>query len=102
MLTLNKLARCLPLGLGCGQGRNDNLGVGSQEEVAKDLEVSVQTLDAPLHREGVNGDHHGLVLGQASQLRCDVLIDAGNDARSAILARKNGLLNDTCVAASQD
>ena len=100
MLALNELSRCLPLGLGCRQGRNNDLGVGAQEEVAKDLEVSVQTLDAPLHREGVNGDHHGLVLGQASQLRRDVLIDAGNDARSAILARKNGLLNHTCVAAS--
>ena len=68
LLSLGKLTRRLPLILHGGKGRYDHLWVGAQQEIAQDLEIGVEAFDAPLHREGVNRDHHGLILGEAAKL----------------------------------
>ena len=102
LLTLDKLARCLPLGLHGGKWWDHHLRVGSQKEIAQDLEVGVQAFDAPLHRERVDRDHHRLVLGEAAKLRGNVLVNASNDAACSIVARKDGLLSGSRVASTQN
>lgn len=80
LLALGELPWVLFLGLDGGQGRNNHLRVGAQEEIAKDLEVGIQTFDAPLHGERVNRDHHALIFRQTSELLCDILIHSSDDA----------------------
>ena len=102
LLSLGKLTRRLPLILHGGKGRNDHLWVGAQQEIAQDLEIGVEAFDAPLHREGVNRDHHGLVFGEAAKLRGDVLVNASDYAASSTVACKDCVLSRSRVASTQD
>jgi len=101
-LPLDELPSGLSFGFESREGRDNYLGVSSQEEVAQDLEVGVKTFDAPLHREAVNCDHHALILGQASEARCHVLVNSCDDARAAHVTRQNCLLSHSSVSAFHD
>ena len=101
-LALGKLAWVLFLELCGGQGRDDYLRVRAQQEITQYLEVRIESFNAPLHGECVNGDHHALILGQACILGCDVLIDASDDACRAHITAKNGFLGCASVLAPHD
>lgn len=97
-MALDELAWGLPLGLICWERRNDHLRIGTKEEVAQNLEVRIQTLDAPLHRESIDGDHHALILGETAHLGSDVLVDSGDDTGASGIATESGLFGRACVA----
>lgn len=67
-LSFDELAWCESLRFGIGEGWNDDLGVGPQEIISQNGEVSVEPFDAPLHRERINGDHLALLFHVAAQL----------------------------------
>ena len=96
-MALDELAWGLSLGLLCREGWNDHLRIGTKEEVAQNLEVRIQTLDAPLHRECINGDHHALIFGETAHLGSDVLVYASNDTGASGVATESGLFGRACV-----
>ena len=97
-MALDELAWGLPLGLIRRERWNDHLRIGTKEEVAENLEVRIQTLDAPLHWECINCDHHTLILGETAHLGSDVLVDSGDDTGASGIATESGLFGRACVA----
>lgn len=59
-LSLHDLSAGEPLLLFSGQRRDDNLRVRSEQILSQDVEVGIESFDAPFHREGV--DRHDKAL----------------------------------------
>ena len=100
-LSFDQLARSESVCFWSGQWWNDNLRVRAQKIVSQDGEISVQSFDAPLHRESVNGDHLALLPHVASQLRNDILVDARNNAHWARVSRQGRIFGNWGVSAAQ-